>query len=383
MAGKRFDLLTAGLLALGLLCLPAGLRREDSWHLLAAAGACLGLPGLLHPLRYLRPSWRPVRTRVFTIHLAYIALFAFPCALTADRPGRSLVAAVFVLILYFSFHAYREAFTAAEDGLLSPGGFLVIAAVGSVALVAVRGLEQLLGLGSGAWLGALAGDPSAPAREFDRMFDLLLVGVFPVLATQTGAAESRRARLLWWGCTGVAAVGILLAFGRSAWLALILELLLLLVLDPGARRRYLAVLTVGVLAALFLPGGAQRIASIVQAGHPTNSQRLEQWSGALELVVRSPLLGHGLGSFGELYQRLDGTFTGPRYLFPHNLLLHLAAECGLPALMLFLAWIYWLFTGWPVGAAVPGEVAMRRARALRLGAKIAAAGLLLFACFDL
>lgn len=381
-AHRAFDHVTAGLLAAGLLALAAGLGRHPPGLPLLVAGACLGLAGLLHLLRHLRQSWRPVRTRAFTVHLAYVALFVAPCALTAADPARSLLLAAAVVVAYFSFHAFREAFTAAESGLCSARGFLLVLAGAVAALIAARALATPPDPAAGSWLASLAGDQSAPGRDFDRLFDLLLVGAFPLLATRAGVTGSRAGRWFWGASALLAACGILVAFGRAAWLALLLELGLLLMFDR--RRGWLAaVLAATLLAAALLPGGGDRIRSIVLAAHPTNSQRLEQWAAALELTLRSPLLGHGLGSFGELYRRFDGSFTGQGYIIPHSLPLHIAAECGLPALVLFLAWMAWLFTGWRIGSGAGGTAAELRLRALRLGGKVAAAGLLLFSCFDL
>ena len=72
----------------------------------------------------------------------------------------------------------------------------------------------------------------------------------------------------------------------------------------------------------------------------SSATRLVIWRGALEMIKAHPIVGVGLGRFGELitgYAELD------RARDAHNAYLITAAEMGLPALTLFLATLVYLF----------------------------------------
>ncbi|WP_374602867.1 Wzy polymerase domain-containing protein [Niveibacterium sp.] len=78
----------------------------------------------------------------------------------------------------------------------------------------------------------------------------------------------------------------------------------------------------------------------------SNGQRLHDWTVAWQAIKESPWRGHGFGSFYRL--SVEAAIHGSEKPFPmlaehaHNLPLHLAAEVGLPAVVLFLgAFLIW------------------------------------------
>jgi len=66
--------------------------------------------------------------------------------------------------------------------------------------------------------------------------------------------------------------------------------------------------------------------------------RLQYWNAAWQLIKGRPIVGSGLGSFGQEYLRVQ---TDPRFYSsdPHNLYLRMAAELGLIGGLLFIIFI--------------------------------------------
>jgi probable O-glycosylation ligase (exosortase A-associated) len=74
--------------------------------------------------------------------------------------------------------------------------------------------------------------------------------------------------------------------------------------------------------------------------------RLEAWGVALHMIQQKPLLGVGYEKFQENYRRYDPRATstlegGPGTRVTHNSYLEIWAECGTPALFLYLSLMAW------------------------------------------
>lgn len=132
-----------------------------------------------------------------------------------------------------------------------------------------------------------------------------------------------------------------------------------LALANGTRPPPRNVLLVGVIVvaaafgafALLDPGVSQRVASLLEqvpalnrltplfldfdsAVQQDGSGRTVTWASALHLVSISPLIGVGIGAANATSRALTGT-TG----IAHNTYLQLAAEWGLPLMLVFFTWV--------------------------------------------
>jgi O-antigen ligase len=71
---------------------------------------------------------------------------------------------------------------------------------------------------------------------------------------------------------------------------------------------------------------------------PESLTRLSQWKFAWGMIQSRPLTGWGLQSFGPLYQDFAHTWLG----YPHNLLLMLASNLGIPATIGLFSLVGWI-----------------------------------------
>jgi O-antigen ligase len=71
---------------------------------------------------------------------------------------------------------------------------------------------------------------------------------------------------------------------------------------------------------------------------PIPSLRITQWQFAWNLTRERPLTGWGLRNFTPLYEAQMDFWLG----HPHNLVLMLACETGLPATLFFCGWVGWI-----------------------------------------
>ena len=83
----------------------------------------------------------------------------------------------------------------------------------------------------------------------------------------------------------------------------------------------------------------ERIKSIIDFGETSNAQRIEIWEKTLASIKERPLLGVGIGNYPVvLAQDIRLAKAGSS---AHNLYLHIAAEMGILAGIIFI-WFLWL-----------------------------------------
>lgn len=146
-----------------------------------------------------------------------------------------------------------------------------------------------------------------------------------------------RWRSVWrWGALAAINVALLGSYTRSAWVALMVALTVLVVLR--APRLLLAYVPATVLFIALAPVPLlHRVVSITDLRDASNYDRVCMLEAGLTMVRERPLFGFG----PELVERRYPIYrpaSAPRYDIPHlhNSLLEIAAERGLPALASYL-----------------------------------------------
>ena len=85
-----------------------------------------------------------------------------------------------------------------------------------------------------------------------------------------------------------------------------------------------------------------RLSSVFNADELSNRGRIAIWEHAAQGIAHNPVIGVGLGNFPVLlHETISSTKAGAS---AHNLFLNVAAEMGIPALVLFL-WLCWEIRG--------------------------------------
>lgn len=200
----------------------------------------------------------------------------------------------------------------------------------------------------------------------------VLIG-FAVLTS--GAVRSRAAQLALLALVGLNAIGLLLTYERTFWLATVLALAFILLRAGFAQRLRVIALTVGLVIVVApvlstvapgaLSAAAERLLSLNQYGSDDSVRyRLQEGRHVIEKIERHPLVGWGLAD--EIYYGLPWLQTPPTAeAFAHNGYLWLAWKLGIPAALLLFAVI-----GWAVVARPPPTIDPLY-RAVRLGAQAA------------
>ena len=239
-----------------------------------------------------------------------------------------------------------------------------ILAAGGVVVVAL-GLGQLVGLSTSetmtqilGWRLHAGGNPVTRAASVFMYANILAAYLLVLISLCVGLLIDERRRgghrgrqiflgvLLFFGV-----VTLLLTSSRNAWAIALLEAI---VFSVYCGWRWV----VGVVGAI---GGAVGLAAfgplplrtwlrwIVPVfvwgrltdqsfpNRPSATLRSTQWLFARQLTTERPWLGWGLRNFTPLYEAKTGFWLG----HPHNLLLMLSAETGIPATLAFCALVAW------------------------------------------
>jgi O-antigen ligase len=178
-------------------------------------------------------------------------------------------------------------------------------------------------------------------------FAYLLACSLPLVSYLVGA--DRRRRVLWGICFVAIAAAMLATFSRGA----LVGIAALLVWGIATRRIPLWVVVCGLISSLVVVALAFTLwkplidVALHQKAHvaKTNTESRESfWTAAGELTERRPITGVGPGRFpteaAPLLRNNPTTLTHP---VTHNSYLEILSEEGIPALLLFLAY---LLTAW-------------------------------------
>jgi putative inorganic carbon (hco3(-)) transporter len=195
--------------------------------------------------------------------------------------------------------------------------------------------------------------------------------VIAILACLVVALHSRNARFAYAAAASIAVVwiGLLLSFSQSSFGALIAIVLVL----AAMAWRWRAVAALALVAAVLLSAGvaAPRVRStIVKHSHAglnhATSGRAKLVVNGVKIAVHHPVLGVGVGGFKHAYAEQVGLRgSEPKSAASHDTPVTVAAETGLPGLLLF-GWL--VFTGLALTLRrVPGTFAGRASLVFGLG----------------
>lgn len=178
-------------------------------------------------------------------------------------------------------------------------------------------------------------------------------------AALLGAMErTGRVRILYGVSAVLIAAGVLLAFARAGWLAILVVVPLTTLAwafrHRGGRRLSIPLIVLGLVLGLVALSGigyqvAHHAGTTVSASNISNLERLNRWTAALAMARDHPLTGVGYGAFLDAYRAYRTKFIVTDQVFirmgTHSEPLKLLSELGVPGLLAaiwFLGAVVWL-----------------------------------------
>jgi O-antigen ligase len=150
----------------------------------------------------------------------------------------------------------------------------------------------------------------------------------------------------------ICALSLVLTSSRSAWIGALLSSLVFTIYQSWYWLvGIVSTIATLILSAAYAPSPLKaplrsivprylwaRITDEMYPNRPESLTRLSQWKFAWGMIQSRPLTGWGLQSFGPLYQDFAHTWLG----YPHNLLLMLASNLGIPATIGLFSLVGWI-----------------------------------------
>lgn len=305
---------------------------------------------------------------------ALLAPWLIVMSLFGLQPGDAALGLVNFLPFFAFFAAYSTLIQSPEQ-LRQLAWILMIPALPIMLL----GLVQLRGYGvtipilgtpgyilqiypSGNPLGrmsAVFGHANHLAAYLQMVF-IFALGLFADTYQQTaaigGGASGRywKSPTLWWlgSMLIICSASLILTSSRAAWGGAVLSSLILAIYQ-GWYWILGIVTAIGtvILSAAYAPSPLKaplrsivpryfwaRITDEMYPDRPEALTRMAQWKFAWNLTQARPITGWGLQSFGPLYQEYTQIWLG----YPHNLLLMLSSNVGIPATIALSSLVGWV-----------------------------------------
>jgi putative inorganic carbon (HCO3(-)) transporter len=147
-------------------------------------------------------------------------------------------------------------------------------------------------------------------------------------------------KLLLFTLVAVLGTCLVLTYSRGAWLSIVA---VTAICGHLYNRKVLWVFLVIPLIALFCHDGVmERLLSIFNPTDTSSTLRIALWESTIAMILDKPLLGIGWGSYWLVYPEYDFFLNNPAttIVHAHNMYLHIAAEIGIPGLIVFLLIIF-------------------------------------------
>lgn len=286
----------------------------------------------------LRERWPSLKVGLMEKYMAVFLVWGLVCLCFADSPmasiaefGRMIAMYVVYLVTKATIHDRRRVYV-----LL---GLLTL-------IVYSSSLYSLYALSQGHYfrVRGFTNNPGAYAQILSFIIPFVVV-----------AALITRQKLLRYFLVTVTITGVLamfLAWSRASIIGAVIQVAVFLVAERKYRMLaacgalaamlFITVMTVPALYDLFYKVGR------LQAG---STHRTTLWKVGLQAVAASPVVGHGLEmKVGDVLQRVYWNDLSAAHLFkdasgrynPHNQYLQSAVASGIPGLVIFIAFMYYL-----------------------------------------
>jgi len=141
---------------------------------------------------------------------------------------------------------------------------------------------------------------------------------------------------------GLSFMELILTRSRGAILAMCLGVICLLFIKKYFKFLFLFLIVLG-LAATLIP--RRHLLHVNLEGKEQSiGERLQLWTRALDVIKAKPLTGTGINTYNSAHEKYDTHQSGRvKHYYAHNGYLQLAAETGIPSLILFLLFLLGTF----------------------------------------
>ena len=271
-----------------------------------------------------------------------------------------LVLLILLLQISVAFTGYGRAEDALTAALLTSVWFsarqyfrergeAALAFLSSLALLAVSAIgvgQYLFGMAEVRWVDASRfGDIGGRVTSLFSNPNILAVYLllyfpFPLWASLL-SQNTVRLRIFYAITATLAAVCILLTWSRGAWLGLLLECFLFLLLHSRKSRLVLAFSPLALLAFPLLPSNFKgRFSSIGDLGESSVRYRLHTWQGTCTMLAHHPV-GIGVGEWAWRIIYPPHAVSGTKaVMHAHNIFLQVATELGIVGIAIFLLLVF-------------------------------------------
>lgn len=171
-----------------------------------------------------------------------------------------------------------------------------------------------------------------------------LLLLFSCLALSKMVFSRNKTRLLWAGALLLSLIALSLTLTRSAWVGLVVAASLILLLYKPKALIIIPVL-VGFFFLFSPPHMKRRALSIFSLKSYSNQQRIQYIKAGIKIIKEFPLLGTGPDTVDMVFQhpKYGLSVEARRNVHLHNNLIQIAAERGIPTLLLWLSFMAWTF----------------------------------------
>ena len=163
-----------------------------------------------------------------------------------------------------------------------------------------------------------------------------LLCVFPLLAVSVSGDEGRkrsRQNVFMLFLVILAVAMLLFTYTRTAWIAFTVQVFMLWYFGRRRIGSLIAILILFAIAFLAMPNIIARMSQLTDEGG-SFYWRLTTWRALLQIALKKPLLGYGIGTSALIYEKF-----GYQLAVPHNDYLRVFLETGALGIITY-AWLW-------------------------------------------
>jgi O-antigen ligase len=166
-----------------------------------------------------------------------------------------------------------------------------------------------------------------------------LVAAILVALAFTMRSSASRERVLFAGAALIMVAAVFVSYSRTAWMLLLIGVIVVLALSPGRIRRPIGFALLAVVVGGILLAGpalvAERLLSAVT--FEGNLGRYNLAASSVEMIADRPVFGTGLEAFDEVYPAYRRPGSDAFIVHPHQVPLGFVAETGVAGVLALLA----------------------------------------------